>query len=169
MAQKTYILQILPNCIMGGSHLAYCMQYNNSYYMHTCQRIEMACEAKHPLINFIFNAVFHSVDSIFCLITTFLSSFLSALRWNMLMKNLSQWSAYANSPWLGCRLLFWEKGRKAIPGSTEWISISPFDKCISSPPCQRKRLSERELPLPKPLHPLHQTERGREQGRAMNI
>lgn len=74
MAQKTYILEILPNCIIGGfncSHLAYCMHYNKSYYMHTCQRIETACEAKHPLRNFIFYAIFHSVDSIFCLITTF--------------------------------------------------------------------------------------------------
>lgn len=39
--------------------------------MHSCQKTEMACEAKHPLRNFIFNAIFHSVDSIFCLITSF--------------------------------------------------------------------------------------------------
>lgn len=85
------------------------MQCNRPYHMHTCQRIETACEAKHPLRNFIFNAIFHSVDSIFCLITTFLpSSFLSPLGWHMLMKNLSAWSAYADS--------------------TDWVAVSCFEK-----------------------------------------
>lgn len=73
------------------------------------RELKPACEAKHPLRNFIFNAIFHSVDSIFCLITTFPpSSFLSALGWNVLMKNLSPRSAYADSP--------------------DWVAVSCFER-----------------------------------------
>ncbi len=172
MAQKSYILEILPNCIVRDfncSHLAYCMQYNNSNYMHTCQRTETAYEAKHPLRNFIFNAIFHSVDSIFCLITTFPFFLFIWFKMKHAHEKFMAVICICRFPWLGCRLLFWEKGMKAISGSSECISIPPFDKCISSPPCQRKRLSEPERPPPKPLHPLHQTGRARERGRAMNI
>lgn len=131
------------------------------------RELKPACEAKHPLRNFIFNAIFHSVDSIFCLITTFPpSSFLSALGWNVLMKNLSPRSAYADSPdWVAVSC-FERKGMKAISDGAEWISISPFlTNAFHLRPCQREEgYQSRGRPPPKtsPSTPSHiKTERAR--------
>lgn len=146
------------------------MQYNKSYYVHTCQRIETACEAKHPFRNFIFYAIFHSVDSIFCLITTF-----PLLPFYLLYDETCSWKIYRRDlhmpiPLIGLPSLVLRKGEwKQYLAALSESQFLLFDKCISSPPCRRKRLSEPERPLPKPLHPLHQTGGGREQGRAMNI
>lgn len=117
--------EALPNCQIVGFHcyhLAACSTTSCTICI-LVRGIETVCEAKRPLRNFILNTTFHSVDSIFCLITAFPFFLFICFKMKHAHEKFNAVICICRFPWLGCRLLFWENGMKVISGSAEWISI----------------------------------------------